>query len=118
MRPIIHHRNPRTLGIVANVTHWVGEPIGDLERLEELRYIAQAGGHMLQRIKEEPVMFQGIIQAALALGLSFGLNLSSAQVGAILALSAAILSFWARSQVTPTVNPKTNDGTPLVPAKS
>jgi hypothetical protein len=73
---------------------------------------------MLQRIKQEPVMFQGVIQAALALGLSFGLKLTSAQLGAILALSAAILSFWTRSQVTPTVNPKANDGTPLVPMKS
>ncbi|HKE25116.1 MAG TPA: hypothetical protein VKB88_22300 [Bryobacteraceae bacterium] len=70
---------------------------------------------MLQRIKQEPVMFQAVIQAALALGLSFGLKLSSSQVGAILAFTAASLSFWARSQVTPMVNPKTDDGIPLVP---
>jgi hypothetical protein len=70
---------------------------------------------MLDRIKQEPVMFQAIIQAAVALALSFGLKLSSTQVGAILAFTAAILSFWTRSQVTPTANPRTNDGVPLVP---
>jgi hypothetical protein len=70
---------------------------------------------MFDRIKQEPVMFQAVVQAVLALALSFGLKLSSAQVGAILACTAAILSFWVRAQVTPTANPMTNDGVPLVP---
>jgi hypothetical protein len=56
---------------------------------------------MWQRIKEEPVYIQGIIQAALALGISFRLHLSPEQVGAILALTAAVLSFLTRKKVTP-----------------
>ena len=69
---------------------------------------------MWQLIKEEPVSTQGIIQAALALATSFGLGLSSSQMGAILAVTAAILALLTRQQVTPLANPKTNDQTPLV----
>ncbi len=72
---------------------------------------------MFRLIKQEPVMFQGLIQAVLALALSFGLKLTGDQVGAILAASAAVLSFATRTQVTPVANPKTNDGMPLVPQK-
>jgi hypothetical protein len=61
---------------------------------------------MWQLIKEEPVSTQGIIQAAPALATSFGLGLSSSQMGAILAVTAAILTFLTRQQVTPLANPK------------
>lgn len=61
---------------------------------------------MWQLIKEEPVSTQGIIQAMLALGTSFGLGLSSSQMGAILAVTAAILTLLTRQQVTPLANPK------------
>lgn len=69
---------------------------------------------MWKKIQEEPVLVQGLAQAALALGISFGLPLSSDQVGAILAVTAALLAFWARTQVTPLANPKASDGTPLL----
>jgi hypothetical protein len=69
---------------------------------------------MWQLIKEEPVSAQGIIQAVLALGTSFGLGLSSTQMGAILAVTAVILTFLTRQQVAPLANPKTNDEKPLV----
>ncbi len=69
---------------------------------------------MWKLIQQEPVMFQGMIQALFALAVAFGLNLSAGQVGAILAASAAILSFLTRTQVTPTINPRASDGTPLV----
>ncbi len=70
---------------------------------------------MTKRIREEPVLFQGLIQTALALAVSFGLQLTPNQIGAILALTAAALSFWTRTMVTPVANPKTSDGTQLVP---
>jgi hypothetical protein len=69
---------------------------------------------MWKLIKEEPVALQTIIQAALALAISFGAKLSGGNVGAILAVSAAVLGFVTRKAVTPTANPKMDDGTPLV----
>lgn len=56
---------------------------------------------MLTLIKSEPVLFQGVIQAGLALAVAFGSNLDAVQTGSILAFSAAILSFATRRQVTP-----------------
>jgi len=49
----------------------------------------------------EPVMFLGVLQAVLAMLVAFAFPLSGEQVGAIMAVAAAILSFVARSQVTP-----------------
>ncbi len=49
----------------------------------------------------EPVMFMAVIQAGIALAVSFGLNLDGVQTGAIMAFSAAVLGFIARSKVTP-----------------
>lgn len=70
---------------------------------------------MWRKIKEGPVLFQGLVQAALALGMAFDLKLDAATIGAIMAFSAAVLSFLTRQVVTPTANPKTQDGTKLVP---
>ena len=53
------------------------------------------------RITGEPVMTLAIIQMALALFVSFGLQLSGEQVGAIVAFSAAVLAWIARSKVSP-----------------
>lgn len=69
---------------------------------------------MFNPIKNEPVFVQGLIQAALALAIAFGLKLSPGQIGAILAFTAALLSLITRSVVTPIANPKANDGTPLL----
>lgn len=49
----------------------------------------------------EPVMAMALIQAAIALGASFGLALTGEQVGAVTAFSAALLAFITRAQVTP-----------------
>lgn len=51
--------------------------------------------------KREPVMFLAVVQTLVALVVSFGVDLSTQQVGAITAASAAILGLIARSQVTP-----------------
>ena len=68
-----------------------------------------------QRIKEEPVLFQGLIQALIALGTAFGFDLDAAKVGAITAASAALLSFLTRQVVTPLANPRDANGKPLTP---
>lgn len=49
--------------------------------------------------KREPALVLGAVQAILALALSFGLNLSTDQMGAILAATAAILALVTRRQV-------------------
>ena len=57
---------------------------------------------LLARIKAEPALVAGFLQAFLALLLAFGVPLTDGQVGAILALSAAALAFVVRARVTPT----------------
>lgn len=54
------------------------------------------------RITNEPVLVLGVVQAALALLVGFGLGLTGEQTAAIVAFSAALLSLIARSKVTPT----------------
>ena len=49
----------------------------------------------------EPVLFMAVIQAALALAISFGIGLTAEQTGAIMAFSAAALGLITRQKVTP-----------------
>lgn len=49
----------------------------------------------------EPALFIGLISAIMALVVSFGLELSADQVGAIMAVTTAVLAFITRSKVTP-----------------
>lgn len=57
----------------------------------------------------------GVIQTGLALGIAFGFSISEEALGAILAFSAALLSFLTRTQVTPLERPRDEDGRSLVP---
>lgn len=66
-----------------------------------------------QRILEEPVYTQGVVVAAIALGTAFGLNWNGAQVGAVSAFSAAVLSLLTRRAVTPVQQPTLEVGTPV-----
>lgn len=52
--------------------------------------------------KREPAMILAVVQAIIALAISFGFGLSPEQVGSILAVTAAVLGLVVRSQVTPT----------------
>jgi hypothetical protein len=72
---------------------------------------------LLNRIKEEPVLFQTVVQASLAVIAGWELipGLTQEKMGLLLAFSAALLGFYTRSAVTPTSNPKNDAGTPLVP---
>ena len=49
----------------------------------------------------EPALILGVVQAVLALAVSFGLDLSVEQTGALLAVSAAVLAVVTRQKVTP-----------------
>ena len=49
----------------------------------------------------EPVLFLGVVQAAITLVTAFGLNLDGAQVAAINLVAVAVLSLIARAKVTP-----------------
>ena len=69
-------------------------------------------------VRQQPVYCQGVIQAVIALAISFGATLSSGQVGALTAVTAAILAFLTQTQVTPIVNPRDDAGNQLVPAET
>jgi hypothetical protein len=49
----------------------------------------------------EPALVLGLVQTVLALLLAFGVDLTTEQVGAVLAVSAALLSLVVRRKVTP-----------------
>lgn len=50
-------------------------------------------------LREEPVLVLGVVQTVLALAVSFGLGWTGEQVGAVTAVSAAVLSLVARQRV-------------------
>jgi hypothetical protein len=50
-------------------------------------------------LQSEVVMVQGLIQAGVAFGVAFGLHLTPTQIGAVLGLSAAVLSLITRQIV-------------------
>jgi hypothetical protein len=56
---------------------------------------------MIDRINNEPVMVLAVVQAVLALVISFGLEVTPEQVGTITAVAAATLGLFARAQVSP-----------------
>lgn len=62
-----------------------------------------------------------IVEAAIALGVGFGLKWTPQQVGLVMALVVAVANLaktlWARTQVTPIANPRDAAHRPLV-AKS
>ena len=70
---------------------------------------------ILDRIRREPALVAGLVGAVIALGVSFGLELSGEQTGAIMALVSAILAVVTRQQVTPVVDVVEQlDGTEVV----
>ena len=62
-------------------------------------------------ILSEPVYTQALVVAAIALGTSFGLGWTGAQVGAVSAFSAAVLAFLTHKAVTPIESPVLPSGT-------
>jgi hypothetical protein len=56
---------------------------------------------MNMTVQTEPALVTALVQASIALVVSFGLNLSPEQVGGLLALTAAATAVFLRRQVTP-----------------
>jgi hypothetical protein len=56
---------------------------------------------ILDKVRDEPAVAVGLVQAVLALFLAFGVPLTDEQVGAILAVSAAVLALVVRRRVVP-----------------
>ncbi len=57
----------------------------------------------------EPVLWLALVNAAIALGVGFGLPVTPAQMALIMTFSSAVLAFLTRQQVTSTFalnNPK------------
>lgn len=66
-----------------------------------MMFLSDLWDGLVERVNAEPVMVLAVIQAALALAVSFGLGWSAEQVGTVLAFSAAILGLIARQKVSP-----------------
>jgi hypothetical protein len=62
-------------------------------------------------IRKYPVRAQAIFQASLGVATAFGLGWTGIQVGAVMALTAAILGFFTEQVVTPTPLGPGNDST-------
>lgn len=60
---------------------------------------------LLSRLRGEPALVLGLVQSVIALVAAFGLELSAEQTGAILAVTAAVLSIVTRQLVTPASRP-------------
>jgi hypothetical protein len=57
--------------------------------------------------KREPALFYGLVNAVIALVVSFGLELKADQIGALLAVTSAVLALVTRRQVNkPVVSPQ------------
>jgi hypothetical protein len=63
--------------------------------------LEQGGSAMVTRLKNEPALLIGLVQAALAVGVSFGLSLSPEQMAAVVALCAAAAAGLVRQRVSP-----------------
>lgn len=64
---------------------------------------------MIDRIRSEPALVYGAVQAILGLVLAFGLDLSNEQTASIMVVTAAILAFIVRASVVPTVKLEKSD---------
>ena len=56
---------------------------------------------MVDLVRREPALTAGLVQAILGLLLAFGVELDQTQVGAVMAVTAAVLALAVRSKVTP-----------------
>ena len=73
-------------------------------------------------IRTQPALITAVVTAVLVLVTAFGVPISEDQHAAVVGVTGAVLALLAgvttRALVTPTVAPKANDGTPLVPAST
>lgn len=52
-------------------------------------------------LNREPAVILGLVGAAIALGVGFGLPVTPAQIGLIMGFVSAVLAVWLRSKVVP-----------------
>lgn len=65
-------------------------------------------------VRQESPATQALIQVLIAFGIAFGWwHWTDAQIGAVMGISAALLSMFVRSQVTPLIRP-VDRGRPLI----
>jgi Na+/H+ antiporter NhaC len=65
-------------------------------------------------VRQESPTTQALIQVLIAIGIAFGWwHWTDAQIGVVVGISAALLSMFVRSQVTPLVRPM-DAGRPLI----
>jgi len=70
---------------------------------------------LIDLIRREPVLSQGALQAIFACGVAFGMPITQQQLGAVLAVSAALLALLARTHTTSVVRPRGRGGANLAP---
>ncbi len=58
----------------------------------------------MEIFKREPALIIGAVQAAIVLGVAFGLNLTTGQTGAILTCVTAVLALVTRQSVVAPAN--------------
>lgn len=56
-------------------------------------------------LKSEPAIVMALVESVVALGASFGLNLTGEQVGGIMTVAALVTGIFVRSRVSPTPPP-------------
>jgi MFS superfamily sulfate permease-like transporter len=65
-------------------------------------------------VRQEPATIQALILVVIAIGIAFGWwHWTDAQIGVVVGISAALLSMFVRSQVTPLIRP-VDPGRPLI----
>jgi uncharacterized membrane protein YhiD involved in acid resistance len=65
-------------------------------------------------VRQEPATTQALILVVIAIGIAFGWwHWTDAQIGVVVGISAALLSMFVRSQVTPLIRP-VDAGRPLI----
>ena len=64
-------------------------------------------------VRQEPATTQAVLLVVIALGITFGWwQWTDAQIGAVIGITATLLSMFVRSQVTPLIRP-VDAGRPL-----
>ena len=66
-----------------------------------IQFLRDLWGGLTDRLSQEPVFVLAVVQSILALVTAFGLGLTGEQVGAIMAVTAAVLGLIARQKVSP-----------------
>lgn len=99
----------------ANVVTERGEEVVAVDNNNNQAPVQTGAGGWLSR---EPVAVQAVIQAAIAMAMGFGFDISPEQMGLILMFTAAVLGLITRQQVTPFIStgvPVKSKGTIEVP---